>query len=113
MYPTCWKFAVQWCEDATSTLYGYLLVDLNPDQDERYRLRTNAFTERCNTCMFASKDIGMLDTGWPFTLHYGEWLKLELFVHLNVICDKRTTYGGKQLNSRFGHSCFQEVEMLV
>jgi len=43
MYPTCWKFAVEGYEDATSTPYGYLLVDLKPDQDERYRLRTNFF----------------------------------------------------------------------
>jgi len=43
MYPTCWKFAVQGYEDATSMPYGYLLVDLKSDQDERYRLRTNVF----------------------------------------------------------------------
>jgi len=43
MYPTCWKSAVQGYEDATSVPYGYLLADLKPDQDERYRLRTNVF----------------------------------------------------------------------
>ena len=47
IYPTCWKFAVEGYEDATSMPYGYmylgLLVDLKPDQDERYRLRTNVF----------------------------------------------------------------------
>jgi len=30
-------------EDAASVPYGYLLVDLKADQDERYRLRTNVF----------------------------------------------------------------------
>ena len=43
MYPTCWKFAVEGYEDATNMPYGYLLVDLKPDQDEQYRLRTNVF----------------------------------------------------------------------
>ena len=43
MYPTCWKFAVEGYEDATSVPYGYLLVDLKPDQDERCRLRTCVF----------------------------------------------------------------------
>jgi len=43
MYPTCWKFAVDGYEDATSVPYGYLLVDLKPDQDERCRLRTCVF----------------------------------------------------------------------
>jgi len=33
MYPTNWKFAVEGYEDATSVLYGYLLVDLQSDQD--------------------------------------------------------------------------------
>jgi len=43
MYPTCWMFAVEGYEDATSVPYGYLLVDLKADQDERCRLRTFVF----------------------------------------------------------------------
>ena len=43
MYPNTWKFAVEAYVDATSVPYGYLLVDLKPDQDERCRLRTNIF----------------------------------------------------------------------
>jgi len=43
MYPTCWRLAVEGYEDATSVSYGYLLVDLKPDQDERCRLRTCVF----------------------------------------------------------------------
>ena len=56
MYPTCWKFAVEGYEDDTSVSYGYLLVDLKPDQDERCRLRTCVFfLGSCSMCMFASK----------------------------------------------------------
>ena len=53
-------------EDATGMPYGYLLVDLKPDQDERYRLRTIFFPGRCSTCrpMFASKATGMLGRQW-------------------------------------------------
>ena len=39
MYPTCWKFAVDKYEDATTVPYGYLLMDLKVDQGERCRLR--------------------------------------------------------------------------
>jgi len=34
MYPNFWKFAIDGYQDATSVPYGYLLVDLKPDQDE-------------------------------------------------------------------------------
>jgi len=42
-------------------------------------------------------------------------LGIDLFVHLNVICDKWTTYNGRQLYSRFVHSwmCILEAEMLI
>ena len=43
MYPNCWKFAVEAYQDATKDPYGYLLVDLKPDQDDRCRLRTDIF----------------------------------------------------------------------
>ena len=43
MYPNSSKFAIEAYRDATSVLFGYLLVDLKPDQDERCRLRTNIF----------------------------------------------------------------------
>jgi len=43
MYPNSWKFAVEGYQDATSVPYGYLSVDLKPDQDERCRLSTNVF----------------------------------------------------------------------
>ena len=38
-----WAGYVEGYEDATNMPYGYLLVDQKPDQDEQYRLRTNAF----------------------------------------------------------------------
>ena len=66
----------------TSVPYGYLLVALKPDQDERHRhtLRTNAFPARCSTCMFSSKVIDMLGIQWMAIyvnnnvgLHCGEW----------------------------------------
>jgi len=43
MYPNTWKFALESYQDATSASYGYLLIDLKPEQDERCRLRTNIF----------------------------------------------------------------------
>ena len=41
MYSNSSKFAVEAYEVAASVPYGYLLVDLKSDQDERCRLRTN------------------------------------------------------------------------
>jgi len=43
MCPSSWKFAIEAYEDATSAPYGYLLIDLKPEQDEQCRLRTNVF----------------------------------------------------------------------
>jgi len=37
------KFAMEAYAKATSVPYGYILVDLKPDQDEQCRLRTNIF----------------------------------------------------------------------
>ena len=43
MYPNGSKFAIEAFTDATEKPYGYLLVDLKPDTDEKHRLRTNVF----------------------------------------------------------------------
>ena len=43
MYPHSSKFAIEAYADATSVPYGYLLVDLKPNQEARFRLRTNIF----------------------------------------------------------------------
>jgi len=43
MYPKTSQFAVEAYKDATREPYGYLLVDLRPEQDEELRLRTNVF----------------------------------------------------------------------
>jgi len=45
MYPSGSQFAMEAYKDATDLPYGYLLVDLKPDTDERFRLRTNIFPE--------------------------------------------------------------------
>lgn len=41
IYPSSAKFLLDAYKDATSRPFGYLLVDLKPDTDDRYRLRTN------------------------------------------------------------------------
>ena len=45
MYPEGSTFAVEAFKDATELPYGYLLVDLKPDTEEQYRLRTNVFPD--------------------------------------------------------------------
>jgi len=51
MYPSGFKFAEEAYQDATERPFGYLFVDLKPQQDERYRLRTNIFFRvKSNTC---------------------------------------------------------------
>jgi len=44
MYPNTSNFAMEAYADATSVSYGYILVDLKPDQDEQCRFRTNIFS---------------------------------------------------------------------
>ena len=43
MYPSSWKFAEEAYRDAKERPFGYLFMDLKPQQDERCRLRTNIF----------------------------------------------------------------------
>jgi len=45
MYPGRSKFVLEAFEDATKKPYGYLLVDLKPETDEKYRIRTNVFPD--------------------------------------------------------------------
>lgn len=54
MYPNGSQFAVESYKDATSCPYGYLLLDLKPDTDERFRLRTNIFPEE-NTNVYIKR----------------------------------------------------------
>jgi hypothetical protein len=43
MYPGKSKFLVEAFKDATEKAYGYLLIDLKPDTEEKIRVRTNIF----------------------------------------------------------------------
>ena len=45
MYPGQNKFLVEAFRNATEKPFGYLLLDLKPDTDEKYRIRTNVFPE--------------------------------------------------------------------
>jgi hypothetical protein len=48
MYPRNWKFLVDAFQDATSTPYSYLLLDLKSDTEENQRVRANVFPEEVN-----------------------------------------------------------------
>jgi hypothetical protein len=43
MFPGCGKFLVEAFRDATKEPYRYLLNDLKPETDDRYRIRTKIF----------------------------------------------------------------------
>jgi hypothetical protein len=43
MYPGKSKFMMEAFKDATSVPFGYLLVDMTPDLEDRFRLRTKIF----------------------------------------------------------------------
>jgi hypothetical protein len=45
MYPGRSKFLLEAFRDATEKPYGYLLIDLKPDTNEKYRIRTNIFSD--------------------------------------------------------------------
>jgi hypothetical protein len=45
MYPGMSNFVVETYKDATKNPYGYLLIDLQPETDESYRIRTNIFPD--------------------------------------------------------------------
>ena len=45
MYPGKGNFVVEAYKDATKEPYGYLLIDLKPETDENYRIRTKIFPD--------------------------------------------------------------------
>ena len=45
MYPGKSKFLLEAFNDATEMAYGYLLIDLKPDTEEKYRIRTNVLSD--------------------------------------------------------------------
>ena len=49
LYPSNHKFFLEAFNDATSRPYGYLLVDLSPQTEEKIRLRSNIFPEDLQT----------------------------------------------------------------
>jgi hypothetical protein len=55
MYPGKSKFVIEAFKDATKNPYGYLLIDLKPDTDERYRIRTNIFPDDDRQYVYVSK----------------------------------------------------------
>ena len=55
MYPNASKFAIEAYKDATSAPYGYLLINLKPEQDERCRLRKNVCPGE-NQYVYVSRD---------------------------------------------------------
>jgi hypothetical protein len=55
MYPGKSKFVVEALKDATKNPYGYLLIDLKPETDERYRIRTNIFPDDDRQYVYVSK----------------------------------------------------------
>jgi hypothetical protein len=48
MYPRKWKYLVEAFQDATSTPYSYLLLDLKSATEENQRVRANVFPEEVN-----------------------------------------------------------------
>jgi len=54
MYLSGSKFAEEAYRDATERPVGYLFVNLKPQQNEQYRLRTNIFPGE-NQCVYVSK----------------------------------------------------------
>jgi hypothetical protein len=55
MYPGKSQFVVEAYEDATRESYGYLLIDLRSDNDDRYRIRTKIFPDDPRQYVYLSK----------------------------------------------------------
>ena len=55
MYPRKSNFVVEAFRDATREPYGYLMIDLKPETDDRYRFRTNIFPDDERQYAYVSK----------------------------------------------------------
>lgn len=56
IYPSNRKFFMEAFKDATSTPFGYLLIDLEPSTDESLRLRTRIFPDEIYSVCFMPKN---------------------------------------------------------
>jgi hypothetical protein len=45
MYPGCGKYLIEAYKDATEKAYSYLLIDLRPQTEDKYRLRAKIFPD--------------------------------------------------------------------
>jgi len=57
MYPGQAKFLIEAFRDATQEPYTYMLVDLKPDTDEKFRVRTNIFPANSATSTSLNKRV--------------------------------------------------------
>ena len=73
MYPNDSRFAAEAYADATSVPYGYLLVDLKPEQDDRYRLRTNVFPSETQYVYVRKNEKDMRVNGYR---QYATWSRI-------------------------------------
>lgn len=48
MFPTNWRYMMEAFADATEKPYSYLFVDLKPETEDRYRLRSGIFPDEPN-----------------------------------------------------------------
>jgi len=55
MYPNKSKHMVESYTDATCDPFGYLFIDLKPDTDDRYRLKTNIFPDDRDNYVYVPK----------------------------------------------------------
>jgi hypothetical protein len=55
MYPGNCKFMLEAYKDATEKSYGYSLIDLKPDTDEKFRVRTNIFSDDAKQYVYVPK----------------------------------------------------------
>jgi hypothetical protein len=45
MYPGCGQYLIEAYKDATEKAYSYLLIDLHPQTEDKYRLRAKIFPD--------------------------------------------------------------------
>ena len=65
MYPGKGKFIVEAYKDATKEPHGYLPIDLRPETDENYRIRTKIFPDDERQYVYISRRSYGSFTGCP------------------------------------------------
>ena len=101
MYPNKSKILVEAFRDATSSPYGYLLMDMRPDLEDKFRLRTGIFPGILTTFTFPNKKTD--------NRNYRQSVEMSSRVHKHAVQLKMLRDATPKLRKQILHHCGTKI----